>query len=129
VAAEAGVADRTAIRSYVPDEVLASLYAGAGVFVFLSDYEGFGLTPLEALAAGVPILVGDTPVAREIYGDAAAFVRTGEVDRIAEQIDRLLCDAPARAALLAHAPAVLARYSWDRAGQETLQALVEAARA
>ena len=46
----------------------------ASVFAFLSEYEGFGLTPLEALAAGVPIVVLDTPVAREVYGDAACYV-------------------------------------------------------
>ena len=50
------------------------LYARASVFAFLSEYEGFGLTPLEALAAGVPIVVLDTPVAREVYGAAAEYV-------------------------------------------------------
>lgn len=44
IAAEAGIGGQTAIRSYIPDEVLVDLYARAGVFVFLSDYEGFGLT-------------------------------------------------------------------------------------
>ena len=53
---------------------LRDLYARASVFAFLSEYEGFGLTPLEALAAGVPPVVLDTPVAREIYGPAARYV-------------------------------------------------------
>ena len=61
---------------YVSDEMLASLYRRARVFVFLSEYEGFGLTPLEALAAGVPVVLLDTPVAREVCGDAAVFVRS-----------------------------------------------------
>ena len=52
----------------------ATLYARASVFAFLSEYEGFGLTPLEALAAGVPPVVLDTPVAREVYGPAARYV-------------------------------------------------------
>lgn len=129
IAAGAGVGGRTTLRSYVTDEVLDGLYAGAGVFAFLSDYEGFGLTPLEALSAGVPILVGDTPVAREVYGDAAAFVAPTDVAGIARDLERLLSDAAARAALLARAPAVLGRYSWERTGRETLDALVEAARA
>ena len=47
----------------------------ASVFAFLSEYEGFGLTPLEALAAGVPPVVLDTPIAREIYGPAARYVQ------------------------------------------------------
>ena len=45
------------------------------MFAFPSEYEGFGLTPLEALARGVPPVVLDTPIAREIYGGAARYVR------------------------------------------------------
>src|SRR6266540_4487024 len=70
LAAEAGVGARVEIRNYVPEAELASLYARAAVFVFLSEYEGFGFTPLEALSAGIPIVVLDTPIAREVSGDA-----------------------------------------------------------
>jgi glycosyltransferase involved in cell wall biosynthesis len=73
-----GVAGRTEFMRYVSDEVLAGLYRRARVFVFLSEYEGFGLTPLEALAAGVPVVLLDTPVAHEVCGDAAVFVRRDE---------------------------------------------------
>ena len=81
LAAEAGVGGRVEIRNYVhARRSSTSLYARAAVFVFLSEYEGFGLTPLEALSAGVPIVVLDTPVAREVYGDAAWYVpRDGDV--------------------------------------------------
>jgi glycosyltransferase involved in cell wall biosynthesis len=127
-AARRGVAELTGLHSYVSDETLAGLYSRAGAFAFLSDYEGFGLTPLEALAAGVPVVAGDTEVAREVYGDAALFVGTRDVAGIAAALERLLFDAGARGALLARAPAVLGRYSWDRAGRQTLAALVEACR-
>jgi glycosyltransferase involved in cell wall biosynthesis len=127
VARAAGIGDRTAIRSYVSDETLAALYAGAGAFVFLSDYEGFGLTPLEALSWGVPILVGDTPVAREVYGRAARYVATTDVHAAASALEELLFDRGARSRLLSEAPAVLARYSWERAGRQTFSALLEAA--
>jgi glycosyltransferase involved in cell wall biosynthesis len=126
VASGAGMADRTAIRSYVTDETLAALYARAGAFVFLSDYEGFGLTPLEALSYGVPIIVGDTPVAHEVYGDAARYVGTSDVEATAAAVEALLFDDAARQAVLSRAPAVLGRYSWARAGRETLDVLLEA---
>jgi glycosyltransferase involved in cell wall biosynthesis len=122
-----GVADAVALRSYVPDDLLAEMYRQAGVFAFLSDYEGFGLTPLEAMQAGVPVLTGDTPVAREVYGDAAVFVETRDVASITAHLERLLFAPDARSALLEKAPAILARYSWDRTARETLAALVEAA--
>jgi glycosyltransferase involved in cell wall biosynthesis len=123
LAASYGLARRVDFRSYVPEEELAALYAGASVFAFLSEYEGFGLTPLEALAAGVPVVVLDTPVAREVYGDAAVYVAPDDVEGAALELRRLLRAPEAGQALLARAPDVLARYSWDRAAERTLEHL------
>jgi glycosyltransferase involved in cell wall biosynthesis len=140
------VRDRIAFRSWVDEATLQDLYARASAFAFLSDYEGFGLTPLESLAAGVPPVVLDTPVAREVYGAAARFLpwgqtpsqdlRTGD-DRsrdmrtvegvLADILTELLTDEAKRSEVLRHAPAVLARYRWDRAAQLTLDAVAEAA--
>ena len=123
VAARCGVSHRVELRQYVSDAELAGLYARAAVFAFLSEYEGFGLTPLEAMAAGVPPLVLDTPVAREVYGPAARFVRAGDTAGTADALYDLLTRPEAGAAVLAAAPAVLARYSWERAAEETLRHL------
>ena len=123
VAAALGVSDRVRLRRYVPDAELGSLYATASAFAFLSEYEGFGLTPLEALAAGVPVVALDTPVAREVYGDAALFVRAGDIDGTADALTRLLTVPEAAAAQLARAPGILARYSWDDAAARTLAAI------
>ena len=124
LAAEAGLGGRTEILSYVSEPRLDSLYASAAAFVFLSEYEGFGLTPLEALSAGVPIVVLDTPVAREVYGEAAWYVpRDNDVKAATHAIRTLLQDPSHAAAMLAAAPGVLARYSWDTAATETLAAI------
>src|SRR4029078_8455698 len=78
----------------------------------------------EALAACVLIVVLDTPVAREVYGDAAWYVpRDGDVRSASVAIMTLLDDAAARRRLLDRAPAILARYSWDVAASETLTAI------
>src|SRR5207244_13194540 len=69
-----GVRDQVRWHEYVPDEALRALYAQARAFAFLSEYEGLGLTPLEALAAGVAPVLLDTPVARESCGSAAIYV-------------------------------------------------------
>jgi len=96
----------------------------SSIFISASEYEGFGLTPLEALSAGVPIVVLDTPVAREVYGDAAWYVDQADTVRGATRgIATLLSDRGEADRLLARAPAVLARYSWDTAAEQTLTAI------
>ena len=68
------------VIGYLPNEDLRSLLTGAAALVFPSRYEGFGLPPVEALACGVPALVSDIPVLHESTGDAARFVRPGDVE-------------------------------------------------
>ena len=65
------------------------------------SYEGFGLTPLEALAAGMPIVVLDTPVAREMYAEAALYVTHARTRRSSKTaLERVLFDRRERARLL-----------------------------
>jgi glycosyltransferase involved in cell wall biosynthesis len=98
------------------------------VFAFLSEYEGFGLTPLEALAAGVPPVLLDTPVARETCGAAACYVPAEAPDEaIAAALIELLTNTQRRADIAAQAELVLSRYDWDLAAAGTLQMLEEAA--
>ena len=105
------------------DDELATLYSRARVFAFLSEYEGFGHPPLEALSAGVPSVLLDTEVAREVCGEAAVYVRNGDIGAITAALDGLLFDEDMRSRVLRTASAVLARYSWPRAAAETLAAL------
>jgi glycosyltransferase involved in cell wall biosynthesis len=117
------------IMRYVPDDVLSELYSRARAFVFLSEYEGFGLTPLEALAAQVPIVVLDTPVAREVYGAAAVYVSAPDPRRIEEGLELALFDEHVRVTVLREAQSIVARYSWAECARRVLRALVDAARA
>ena len=128
VAAAHAVADRVRFANYVSDQELAELYGTASAFAFLSEYEGFGLTPLEALSAGVPVVVLDTPVAREVYGPAAHYVAAGDIAGTAAALRRLLVDRGSAGTILSEAPAVLARYSWERAADRTLECLEGIAR-
>ena len=125
--AASGASDRIRARAYVSDEELTALYRQASAFAFLSDYEGFGFTPLEALAAGVPAVVLDTAVAREIYGPAAVFIERPEPAQIAAALDRLLFDATERERLLSTSVGLLQRYSWSECAHRTLQVLIACA--
>jgi glycosyltransferase involved in cell wall biosynthesis len=128
IAAAHGVADRLELRNYVSDLELAALYRRAAVFAFLSEYEGFGLTPLEALAAGVPAVVLDTPVAREVCGPAVTYLPfAADARQLAEILRDALRGGEAVRMPLAHAGAVLRRYSWAEAAERTLLAIEEAA--
>ncbi len=118
--------DRIHIRDYVSDQELAVLYGRARAFAFLSDYEGFGLTPLEALGAGIPIVVLDTPIAREIYGAAATYVARPEPTLIRAALEQVLFDEGERARVLGSAPEVLARYSWHECGAQVLAEILRA---
>jgi glycosyltransferase involved in cell wall biosynthesis len=113
-------------HAYATDEQLAALYAGARAFAFLSEYEGLGLTPLEALAAGIPPVLLDTDVARESCGSAAVYVTVRDLPATTRALESMLFDEVARRRILEAAPAALAKYSWPRAARETL-AVIETA--
>jgi alpha-1,3-rhamnosyl/mannosyltransferase len=119
---------RVRFRSYVDEATLEELYGRARVFAFLSEYEGFGLTPLEAIAHGVPPVVLDTEVAREVYGPAAEYLAFGPtlVSDLGQALVRLLIDPGAHAGLVARGAERLARYDWSRTASDTLAALEEA---
>ncbi|MFO7691982.1 MAG: glycosyltransferase family 1 protein [Vicinamibacterales bacterium] len=118
-----GAGGRIRVRSYVTDAELAEAFRTASGFAFLSEYEGFGLPPLEALACGVPPVLLDTPVAREVCGPAARYVPRGDLPATAAALIDLLGSQAARDAVLREAGAVLARYSWPDAARQTLAAL------
>lgn len=98
-------------NAYVSDEELDALYDSARAFAFLSDYEGFAMTPMEAAAHGVPSVLLDTPVAREVYGDAAVRVPLS-VPAIADALTTLLTDADAHAGAVARGRARLGAFTW-----------------
>ncbi len=89
--------------------------------------EGFGLTPLEALAMGVPAVVLDTAVAREVYGPAAVYVPRPDPADVAQTLVTVLESDETRSTLLHEATGVLARYRWTDAAAATLEAIEDAA--
>ena len=126
LAAATGVADRIHLRSYVTDDELRELYAASSAFAFLSEYEGFGLTPLEALASGVPSLLVDTAVSREVFAESALYVKHADPIEIEQGLRTLLFDRSTRERLAAQRASVLCRYSWAHCARAVLNAIVEA---
>ena len=125
---ELGMTGRVELRSYVSDEELLALYGQARAFAFLSTYEGFGLTPVEAIVSGVPAVVYDSEVARETLSGLAHFVPAGDIEALAAQLYAMLTAEPDPEQQLALARAARMRYPWARTAAATLAALEEAAR-
>jgi glycosyltransferase involved in cell wall biosynthesis len=107
----------------VPDDLLPGLYAASELTCYLSLEEGFGVPPLEAMAAGAPVLGSDIPVLREVAADAAAFVTPLDDAAIAEAIDGLLRDPAHLADLRARGKVRAAGYRWSRSAGAALAAL------
>jgi len=124
-----GLTDRIRWHRYASEQQLGELYSRARAFAFLSEYEGLGMTPLEALSSGIPPVVLDTAVAREACGDAALFVPCEDLPATTRALEAAVFDEPTRARVLAAAPAALRKYDWPRAGRETLKVLEDAASA
>lgn len=122
-----GVASRLRFVHSLSDVEVAALYRGATLFVYPSHYEGFGFAPLQALAAGVPVVASSAGSLPEVLGDAALFVDPRSVDEIAGGIVRLLTDAAAAGELAARGARQVARYRWDAAARATLDAFRQAA--
>lgn len=107
----------------VSDAELRALYAGAAAFAYPSLYEGFGLPPLEAMAAGAPVLTSNRSSLPEVVGDAAVLVDPTSTDAIADGLRTLLTDRALAGRLRDAGRARAAQFSWDRTAAETLAAL------
>ena len=103
------------VPGYLSGADLVATVAGARALVLPSRDEGFGLPPVEALAAGVPVVVSDLPVLREVLGEHATYAAPGDPDALAAAIEATLRDPGDRAAGRAHA----ATYTWARCAAAT----------
>jgi glycosyltransferase involved in cell wall biosynthesis len=112
--------DRVILTGFVDDATLAALYAGAECLLHAALLEGFGLTALESLAAGTPVVGYAGGAVAEVVGDAGLLVRSGDEEALGAALCRFLDDAPLRASLAGRTHARASAFSWDRAADDTL---------
>lgn len=125
-----GLADgQVVLTGYREDDEVRAIVAGAAVLAFPSAAEGFGLPPLEAFAAGVPVVASDLPVTREVLGDDAAratLVPVGDATALAAALaDRL--DRPDPPGAAASRRAWAGQFTWAATAAATAQAYRRAA--
>ena len=108
------------VTGHVDEPTLAALYAGAECLLHASLLEGFGLTPLESLAAGTPVVAYRAGAVFEVVGDAGLLVDEGDAASLGDALLRFLADESLAASLRARAKPRAAIFSWDQAARETL---------
>ena len=122
LAAQLNLTDRVRFSGPVQDGDLPALYGGAELFVFPSEYEGFGLPVLEAMACGTPVVCSNRSSLPEVAGDAALLCDPQDIEALASAIEQALTDRDVRAVLQERGLARAAQFSWDQTAQQTLRA-------
>lgn len=107
-----GLEGRVFFLPYVPD--MPQMYTGSDLFIFPSLHEGFGLPLLEAMAAGTPIVTGNTFAMPEIAGDAALLADPYNVNEIALAMWRALSDEKLRQDLIKKGKERVRNFSWSK---------------
>jgi glycosyltransferase involved in cell wall biosynthesis len=112
---------------YLPEETLAVMYRLAGVFVFPSLYEGFGLPPLEAMASGTPVVTSNVSSLPEVTGDAAVLVDPYDSSAIADGVYKVLTDEQLRREMRKKGVERAKQFSWGTAVRRIHQIYMSAA--
>jgi len=113
-----GLEERVHFAGFVDDADLPALYSGADLFVFPSLYEGFGLTLLEAMACGVPVLTSTASSLPEVAGEAAVQLSPHDEEVWATAMNSLLSDEQRREELVASGFARVEQFTWERAARQ-----------
>lgn len=120
-----GVEEAVVWFGHASDAELAHLYQSAGCLLFPSLYEGFGLPPLEAMAAGLPVVASDRASVPEVVGNAAAVVGPHDWDAMAAAAARLLSDTAHRAAMVERGRERAAHFRWEETAARVADLLWE----
>jgi glycosyltransferase involved in cell wall biosynthesis len=115
------ISDLIRFTGHLPDEELRLMYHLADLLVNPSLHEGFGLTPLEAMACGTPVVASRISPHQEVCGDAALLVAPHDVEAMAEAMAAVLQNAACAVELRRRGLANVKRYTWHQAGQQALR--------
>lgn len=125
LAAELGITSQV-IYGFVEEKDKAAIYSGASLFVFPSLYEGFGLTPLEAMSCGTPVICSNCTSLPEIVGNAAISLDPHDTQAWVQAMKCVLDDPSLQADLRDRGLRRAAQFSWRKSAAETLAVYEEA---
>jgi glycosyltransferase involved in cell wall biosynthesis len=125
-AAREDLRDTVRFAGFVTEDEKPLWYNAATLFVYPSEYEGFGLPPLEALACGTPVVTSDRSSIPEVTGEAAMLVDPTQPNAIADGMQRVIDDESLRQRLSSAGPAQARPFTWRRMAEATLAVYREA---
>lgn len=117
---ELGLTRDVILTDWVESEDVPAVINLAEVFAFPSLYEGFGLTPLEAMACGTPVISSNASSLPEVVGEAGILLDPRDIGGLAQALQRVLSDAALRGEMRARGLKQAAQFTWERAARETL---------
>jgi glycosyltransferase involved in cell wall biosynthesis len=124
---ELRLGEKVRCTGWIPREELYALFGGAEAFIFPTTFEGFGMTLLEGLAAGLPVACSDIEPVKTLAGNAALIFDPLSTEEITNALVRITEDQTLRCALREAGPRRAREFNWDEAARLTLKVLTDAA--
>lgn len=112
--------DQVEFAGYVSDKELAELYGNSKMLVYPSFYEGFGFPPLEAMAAGTPVVTSQNSSLPEVVGEAALLVNPSDANQIALQMERIYKDESCARELIEKGHEQVKKFNWHQVADHIL---------
>lgn len=120
--------DDIIVKGKVSSKEREILYKNASVFVYPSFFEGFGFPPLEAQAAGCPVVASKRTALPEILGQSAVLINPWETSSLAEAIKKILMNSKFKQDLIKRGLENVKRFSWKKAAEQMLLLFYEVAK-
>jgi glycosyltransferase involved in cell wall biosynthesis len=124
---ELDLTERVRCTGWIPRAELYALFAGADAFIYPTLFEGFGMTLLEAMAAGLPVACSDIEPLRSIAGQAALLFNPQDTREIEQALFRITDEEGVREGLRRAGPKRASAFTWEETARATMEILVAAA--
>jgi glycosyltransferase involved in cell wall biosynthesis len=105
---------------YIPEDKMNEFYNAGDLLVYPSSYEGFGFAPLEAMAAGVPVICSTNGALAEINGDAIMPIEQHTPEDIAEKITYVIDHPSVQECLRRKGFDRVKNFTWEKAAEKTM---------
>jgi glycosyltransferase involved in cell wall biosynthesis len=122
-----GLTGRVEWCGRVSDDAMPKLVAEVDLLVYPSLYEGFGFPPLEAMVAGTPVVASNAACLPEVLGDGALLIDPNDTKQFIDAVEAVLTRTELRCDLVAKAKTWVARYTWARCADRTVNVYRRAA--